>query len=120
MTRAPTLQIALGLTLVLAAIIAFETLTPPGEGDNLLPLTDKQMHAMAFAALVFPLGWVRPDRALWLIPAALIYGAMIEVIQPAVGRSGEWADLAADAVGILAGLLPGQIRHRVAMRRARR
>jgi VanZ family protein len=39
---------------------------------------------------------------------------MIELIQPFVGRGAEWADLAANAVGILLGILLGRIFHAMA------
>jgi hypothetical protein len=107
----------LALTLVTALGIGWGTLSPPGQGASPLPFTDKQLHFMAFALLALPLGWARPRWVLWLVPVSLGYGAMIELIQPAVGRSGEWGDLLADGLGILAGVLPGQIRHRLQQKR---
>lgn len=101
------------LTLFVALLIAWGTLSPPGAPGPALPLTDKQIHALAFALLVLPLGWVRPRAALWLGPLALAYGGAIELIQPSVGRSAEWGDLLADAIGIALGLLPGQLRARI-------
>jgi hypothetical protein len=92
--------IALILTLLIGAGIGWFTLTPPGEGSTPLPLTDKQLHALAFGLLVLPVALTRPRALWWLAPLALAYGAMIELIQPSVGRSGEWADLWADALGI--------------------
>lgn len=101
------------LTLIVAGIIAAGTLIPPAPDAAPLPLTDKQLHALAFAALVLPLGWLRPRHALWLAPLALGYGGAIELLQPLVGRSAEWGDLLADAIGIGAGLLPGGTRSAV-------
>ena len=112
MTQRITLFLAQALTCAIAVAIGWGTLSPPGSGTP-LPLTDKQLHFLAFAALALPLGWVRPRWALWLIPVALAFGAAIELIQPFVGRSGEWGDLMADGLGILAGVLPGQLRHRM-------
>lgn len=105
------LPLALGLTAVTALLIGWGTLSPHSGGGTPLPLTDKQLHFLAFAGLALPLGWVRPSWVLVLIPLALLYGAAIELLQPAVGRSAELADLVADGLGILAGVLPGQIRH---------
>ncbi len=101
------------LTLFVALLIGWGTLSPPGAPGPALPLTDKQIHALAFALLVLPLGWVRPRAALWLGPLALAYGGAIELIQPSVGRSAEWGDFLADAIGIALGLLPGQLRARL-------
>ncbi len=99
-------SVALALTALIAVVIAFGTLSPPGEGSG-LPFTDKQLHFAAFAALVFPLGCVRPSWIIWLVPLAIAYGGMIEVIQPFVGRSGDWDDLLADAAGSVTGVVPG-------------
>lgn len=101
--------LALGLTAVFVLVIGAGTLTPPGDGAP-LPLSDKALHFIAFAGLVLPLGWFRPGWWPWVAALALAYGATIEVIQPQVGRDGEWADLLADLLGIGAGLLPGQVR----------
>lgn len=88
------------LTLLIGAVIGWFTLTPPGPPGGPLPLTDKQLHALAFGLLVLPVALTRPRALWWLAPLALAYGAVIEVIQPSVGRTGEWADLLADGVGI--------------------
>lgn len=104
-------SVALALTALIAVIIGYGTLSPPGEGSG-LPFTDKQLHFAAFAALVFPLGWVRPQWFLWLVPLAIAYGAAIEVTQPSVGRSGDWVDLLADALGSVVGVVPGLLNRR--------
>lgn len=99
------------LTVLIALGIANGTLTPPGDSPP-PPIPDKFLHLTAFAALVLPLSWVRFRTVVWLVPAALAFGAAIELVQPAMGRSAEWADLAADAAGIAIGLVPGWLRHR--------
>jgi VanZ family protein len=91
--------VAVILTLLIGAGIGWFTLTPPGESSTPLPLTDKQLHALAFGLLVLPVALTRPRALWWLAPLALAYGAMIELIQPSVGRTAEWADLLADGVG---------------------
>ncbi len=97
----------LALTLLLALGILWGTLKPPGTGGGSFPLNDKQIHALAFGLLVFPLSAAASRLIPRLAVTALIFGAVIEVIQPAFGRSGEFADLLADAVGIGAGSLLG-------------
>ena len=63
---------------------------------------DKAQHALAFVVLT---GWALllwPLHALRVVLVMLAYGAGIEGAQWAVGwRFAEWADLAADAVGVL-------------------
>lgn len=115
MTTRFRISLAAALTLLTAAVIALGTLSPPGQGGA-MPLTDKQLHFLAFAALALPLGWVRPRWVLWLVPVALAYGGLIELVQPSVGRSADWGDLLADGLGIVAGVLPGQIRRRLRAR----
>jgi VanZ family protein len=104
---------AILLTCVIALLIAYGTLKPPGVGGAPLPLTDKQIHFLAFALLTFPYGWVRPSAARWLLPLAIAYGGAIELIQPTFGRGAEWGDLLADSLGALAGVLPGLMRWRI-------
>ena len=62
---------------------------------------DKGQHALAFAVLS---GWafLLWSAAAWrVVLGMLLFGAAIELAQWAVGwRFAEWADLAADAVGV--------------------
>lgn len=115
-TRSKRFQTAaLAVTAVIALVIAGLTLTPSISPPPMgLALTDKAYHAIAFAALVLPVAAVFRRRLLWIAIVAFLYGAMIEVIQPFVGRGAEWADLAANAVGILIGLALGWLIHAIA------
>jgi hypothetical protein len=106
---------ALAATAVIALAIAGLTLTPSISPPSMgLALSDKAYHAIAFAALVMPVAAVFRRRLLWIAIVAFAYGAMIEVIQPFVGRGAEWSDLAANAVGILIGLAVIRILHAMA------
>lgn len=101
---------ALGLTatVILGAIIAYLTLSPPKPSPPGL-LSDKAYHAIAFAALVFPSALLYARSLIWVVPAALLFGGAIEVIQPYLGRSAEAADFVADVVGIGFGVAVGLI-----------
>ncbi|MDR9395267.1 VanZ family protein [Roseovarius sp. SYSU LYC5161] len=103
---------ALLLTVLTALGIAVGTLGPPGDGAGALPVGDKTAHFLAFALLVLPAGLGWPRQAVWLAAAAVLYGTVIEIVQPAVGRSAEWGDLLADTAGIAVGLLPGRLLQR--------
>jgi VanZ family protein len=95
------IAVSLAVTLALAALIGFLTLTPiqnPG-----VPGTDKSHHLIGFAALALPLSFSRPRLAPWVILAAAAYGGAIEIIQPLVGRSREVLDFVADAAGAVIG-----------------
>lgn len=111
---------AWSVTGVLALIIAGLTLTEPVSGAGGLNVNDKLAHFLAFAALASPLSFSKPRRAAAVVVGAVLFGALIEVIQPHVGRSAEWADLLADGLGACAGaVLAVWGRHRHLARRAR-
>lgn len=62
---------------------------------------DKAQHALAFVVLTGLALLLWPLHALRVLLGMLAYGAGIELAQWAVGwRFAEWADLAADAVGV--------------------
>ena len=99
--------LALIATTILAGIIAYLTLTPPRPQTSNGLLSDKVYHAIAFCALVFPGALLYRRSLIWLIPAALLFGAAIELVQPLVGRSAEMADFVADVIGVGCGLVLG-------------
>jgi hypothetical protein len=111
-----TRLITLFITLVIGAMIGWFTLTPPAPSGAPLPLTDKQLHALAFGLLILPVALTHPRALWWLAPLALVYGAVIEVIQPSAGRNAEWADFLADGVGVAFACGLGYLRVRVAER----
>lgn len=106
-------RLAIFLTLLVALAIAHGTLSPPGSQGQAWPLTDKQIHALAFALLMLPGALIAPQLARRLGPVALAYGGAIELIQPSFGRSAEWGDFLADGLGVLAGLFLGWLARRV-------
>lgn len=91
------------LTLILAVAIAALTLLPHPPGPPGVPGMDKLVHLLAFAALAAPLAWRYPRHWAVVALAALAYGGMIEIVQPHLGRSAEWADGLADALGAFGG-----------------
>ena len=95
--------LALGVTLVLAVIIAILTLLPVS-APQVVPGTDKAHHLLGFAALTLPSALLYPRSLAIVLPCSLLFGGAIELIQPYVGRQGEFADFSADAVGALIGV----------------
>ena len=94
---------ALWLTLVLSIIIAILTLLPVSAPQG-VPGTDKAHHLLGFAALTLPSALLYPRSLAIVLPCSLLFGGAIELIQPYVGRQGEFADFFADAVGALIGV----------------
>ena len=94
---------ALGVTLVLAFIITLLTLLPVSAPQG-VPGTDKAHHLLGFAALTLPSALLYPRSLVIVLPCSLLFGGAIELIQPYVGRQGEFADFSADAVGALVGV----------------
>lgn len=77
-----------------------------------LPLSDKVEHAISFAALIFPVAFWRPNLLWPALLFSVMFGGMIELIQPFVGRSGDLYDWFADIIGIGIGIsTAGALRH---------
>lgn len=83
---------------VLAVIVGVLTLTP-AQSLPQAPGTDKLHHFLAFGAIAAPLAFARPKAAVWIALLVMAYGGLIEVIQPYVGRTASWGDMAANALG---------------------
>lgn len=98
-------QVLLVLLALLVCYLAFTPMPPKPVGM----FWDKINHTAAFASLSFAacLGFPGPWRkAVTVLLALLAFGGAIEVVQAFVpGRSCEWGDLVADAMGIVAGAL---------------
>lgn len=111
----------LASTLVIAAAIGILTLMPARAIPPGLWGSDKLAHLLAFLALVFPtaLLWPRVSAAVGLL--AVVYGGVLEIIQPYAGRSAEFSDLVADGTGIGLGIVLGlSARRLISGRRAAR
>jgi VanZ family protein len=88
--------------LALLAIGVLALIPPKHLEMPLFDWWDKAQHALAFGVLTVWALLLWPASALRVVLGMLAYGAAIEVAQWAVGwRFGEWADWAADAVGVL-------------------
>ena len=96
---------AIFATGALAVAIAYLTLTPLQVDLDLG--SDKLYHFIAFAALVLPCALLYARTLIWVLPAAILFGGAIELIQPYVGRGRELADFGADAVGVVIGAALG-------------
>lgn len=102
--------VAIWLTFGLAVCITVVTLIPSNAGPE-VPGCDKVHHVLAFMALTLPSAAFYPKALLRVVLAAALYAALIEIIQPFVGRSGEIADFLADLLGIAIGAIIGLLVH---------
>ena len=109
MTSPKRHALAILVTTLLAVVITYLTLTPMRLEPPERLLSDKAYHLLAFAALIFPCALVYRRSLIFVVPAALVFGAAIELIQPLVGRSAEWADFLADVIGVALGLITSQM-----------
>lgn len=72
---------------------------------SLPPNSDKTLHFITYAILAIPIGLRRPKQLLMVICGLAAWSGIIELIQPHVGRYGEWADLVANVLGLILGLV---------------
>ena len=100
-------MIALGFTAIVGVMIAVLTLLPVDLPSDSFSGSDKVYHCIAFAAFTFPCAFLYRRAIRWVAPSAVIFGILIELIQPFVGRNGELADFYADALGATLGVALG-------------
>ena len=67
--------------------------------------TDKAHHLVAYFFLAFPSGLIKPNK--WVL--FIIFGGVIEMIQPYVKRYGEWLDFFANTIGVFISFFAGSI-----------
>ncbi len=101
------------MTAVLALVLGLAMLAPVPPRVPQVDYLDKLAHVAAFFLLVLPLASVLSARSalLGLLALMLLYGGLIEIVQPMVGRGAEWMDFLADALGAFAGLALGRWLH---------
>ncbi len=95
------------LVIVVAVIILVLSLLPKEEIKN-VPLSDKFWHFSAYASLSFLAYFtfvksINFKSTVIIIVACFVFGAVIELLQPLVGRNREYMDLLVNAIGVLVG-----------------
>ena len=101
-------NIAIALTVIFGITIAWGTLMPLKELPP-VPGTDKLQHFIAFGIFVLPVSLLLPARAWLIFIIAVVYGGLIEIIQPYVNRYGELGDFWANAGGALIGVVISRV-----------
>ena len=96
------------VTIFLLLIITFLSLYPLTKLPE-LPGTDKTHHLVAYFLLALPSGLKKPNKWILFIFLFIIFGGVIEMIQPYVNRYGEWLDFFANTIGVIFGFFLGVI-----------
>lgn len=115
--RIRTYSILLTVAGVIVATVLFLSPAIPGGAPK---INDKLAHGIVFFALALPClvaGW--PARR-WVIAGLVVYGGLIELVQPLAGRSRDLGDMLANLAGISAAILLAPILRRILPRRLRR
>ena len=92
------------LTLLLTVVLTVSMLWPINQPPSAPDDTDKVVHLFAFAALAFPLALTGRIGLIPVFVGAIVYGGVIELIQPSFERSADMQDWIADIVGVGLGI----------------
>jgi VanZ family protein len=104
-----------GLYTLACSILLYLTLAPEREVPGVGLVWDKAEHAASWAVLTGA-GLLLSTRRRWAIGVfALLFGALIEILQAnmGLGRDGNWPDLIADSIGIVAAYLVWGLMRRI-------
>lgn len=106
-------RIGFVLSILVGLVITILLLVPASEipGPEVEGL-DKVIHFVMFFALVLPALTFAPSSWVWVVPLAVVHGAVIEVIQPYFGRGMEFGDFVANTLGVLCALPVSRAVHR--------
>ena len=96
------------ITLLTLAGITFISLWPLEELPS-VPGTDKILHLIAYAILMFPAALRKTKKWAVLCILFIAYSGIIELLQPYVNRYCEWLDLAANIIGVICGLISAEL-----------
>ena len=113
--RARFRQIAIALTLIGLGIATVLLLKPMrGAGPGIIP--DKLAHMIVFFGLALPALILPARRWAWVIAALAVYGGLIELVQPHVGRDAALLDWLANLAGLGVALIVAPLLRRALLR----
>lgn len=92
-----------GVVVLFSLVVLF---APAGDTPSSLPVGDKVIHAVMFAALATS-GLLAEVSLVPLAIGLAVYAGVSEVLQAAlpIDRDGDWHDALADVIGMTVGLL---------------
>ncbi|MDA8755378.1 VanZ family protein [Candidatus Pseudothioglobus singularis] len=89
-------------------MVAFLSLYPLPELSEFQG-TNKTYHLVAYFLLALPSGLKKPNKWVLSIYLFIIFGGVIEMIQPYINRYGEWLDFFSNTIGVIFGFFVGVI-----------
>lgn len=89
-----------GIVGVVVTVLLLIPISGPDTSSSAIGI-DKAVHFLFFFALVVPVLTFYPRAWVWVVPVAIAYGGMIEVIQPYFGRGMELGDFVANSLGVV-------------------
>lgn len=99
---------------LLIAIVVYASLAPISPSKLLaFPESDKIMHFLAYAGMMFWFGQIYPKgrASLFISSGFIILGALLEVLQGLSGyRTFEYLDMSANALGVISGFIISRTR----------
>ena len=96
----------LNITIILLLLISLLSLYPIDSPSN-VPGNDKFHHLIAYSLLSFPVSIQKPRFYILICIFFIIFGGIIELIQPYFNRSLDFFDFLANTIGVLIGMLSG-------------
>jgi len=94
------------ITIFLMLLIIFLSLYPLQKLPE-FQSNDKTQHLVAYFFLALPTGLKNPNKWGLYICFYIIFGGIIELVQPFVNRYGEWLDFFANTIGVILGFCVG-------------
>lgn len=106
-------NLGFGLSVVVGVVVTAMLLVPASDipGPHIEGL-DKVIHFAMFFLLVLPALTFAPSSWVWVVPLAIFYGGMIEIIQPYFGRGMEFGDFVANTLGVCTAIPISRAIHR--------
>jgi VanZ family protein len=92
-------RVGIVLSVLALVILTVLLLLPSDKTPQTGTVSDKVLHAVGYFGLCLPVLLVWPAIWRWVLALAALHGGMIEIIQPSVGRSAEFADFLANLFG---------------------
>ena len=82
-----------------------------------LPELEKIFHFFAYFFLALFLGIKKPNQSILFILFYMVFGGLVELVQPYVNRHNEWFDFIVNNIGIISGFFVGVFINNISFRK---